>query len=107
MNQQISGRELPFFTIPVSFQEKTRIQGKKQDLFQPKAERVRHNDPEPVGLGERNTQEPEIAVHTSGISSPIHRNIDPTQIEHSIVTPESNLHRDAPWLQMSQFPEKT
>ncbi|MBW0485429.1 hypothetical protein O181_025144 [Austropuccinia psidii MF-1] len=28
-NQQISGQESPFFTIPGSFQEKTRIQGKK------------------------------------------------------------------------------
>ncbi|MBW0478419.1 hypothetical protein O181_018134 [Austropuccinia psidii MF-1] len=32
-NQQISGQESPFFTIPGSFQEKTRIQGQKQDLF--------------------------------------------------------------------------
>ncbi|MBW0490440.1 hypothetical protein O181_030155 [Austropuccinia psidii MF-1] len=39
-NQQISGQESPFFTIPGSFQEKTRIQGQEQDLFQPKAERV-------------------------------------------------------------------
>ncbi|MBW0488867.1 hypothetical protein O181_028582 [Austropuccinia psidii MF-1] len=30
--------------------------GQKQDLFEPKAERVRHNDPEAVGLGERSTQ---------------------------------------------------
>ncbi|MBW0568547.1 hypothetical protein O181_108262 [Austropuccinia psidii MF-1] len=44
-NQQISGQESPFFTIPGSFQEKTRTQGQKQDLFQPKAERVRPNDP--------------------------------------------------------------
>ncbi|MBW0492710.1 hypothetical protein O181_032425 [Austropuccinia psidii MF-1] len=29
-NQQISGQESPFFTIPGSFQEKTRIQGQKQ-----------------------------------------------------------------------------
>ncbi|MBW0516841.1 hypothetical protein O181_056556 [Austropuccinia psidii MF-1] len=57
-NQQISGRESPFFKIPGSFQEKTRIQGQKQDLFQPKAERVITNDPEAVGLGERSTQEP-------------------------------------------------
>ncbi|MBW0529631.1 hypothetical protein O181_069346 [Austropuccinia psidii MF-1] len=42
-NQKISGQASPFFTIAVSFQEKTRIQGKKQDLFQPKAERVRPN----------------------------------------------------------------
>ncbi|MBW0473926.1 hypothetical protein O181_013641 [Austropuccinia psidii MF-1] len=58
INQKISGQELPFFTIPGSFQEKTRIQGQKQDLFQPKAERVRTNYPEAVGLGERVTQEP-------------------------------------------------
>ncbi|MBW0537382.1 hypothetical protein O181_077097 [Austropuccinia psidii MF-1] len=36
-NQQISGQESPIFTIPGSFQ-KTRIQGKKQDLFSPKEE---------------------------------------------------------------------
>ncbi|MBW0466552.1 hypothetical protein O181_006267 [Austropuccinia psidii MF-1] len=34
-NQQISGQESPFFTIPGSFQEKTRIQGQKQDHLQP------------------------------------------------------------------------
>ncbi|MBW0526826.1 hypothetical protein O181_066541 [Austropuccinia psidii MF-1] len=85
----------------------TRIQGQKQDLFQPKAERVRTNDPEAVGLGERSTQEPEIFVHTSRISSPINRDIIPTQIEHDVVTPESNLNSDALWLQMSQFAEKT
>ncbi|MBW0554674.1 hypothetical protein O181_094389 [Austropuccinia psidii MF-1] len=32
-NQHISGQESPFFTIPGSFQERTRIQRKKQDLF--------------------------------------------------------------------------
>ncbi|MBW0531630.1 hypothetical protein O181_071345 [Austropuccinia psidii MF-1] len=44
IHQQISGQDSPFFTIPGSFQEKTRIQGQKQDIFQPKAERVRPND---------------------------------------------------------------
>ncbi|MBW0490676.1 hypothetical protein O181_030391 [Austropuccinia psidii MF-1] len=90
-----------------SFQEKTRIQGQKQDLLQPKAERVRPNHPKAVGLGERSTQEPEIAVHTSTISSLIDRNITPTQIEHSVATPVSNLNHDALWLHMSQFAEKT
>ncbi|MBW0473899.1 hypothetical protein O181_013614 [Austropuccinia psidii MF-1] len=56
--QPISGQESPFFTIPGSFQEKTRIQGQKQDIFQPKAERVILNDPEAVGLGETSAQEP-------------------------------------------------
>ncbi|MBW0487602.1 hypothetical protein O181_027317 [Austropuccinia psidii MF-1] len=83
------------------------IQGEKQDLFQPKDEGVRPNDHEAVGLGEKSTQEPEIVVHTSRISSPINRNITPTPIEHSVVTPESNLKSDALWLQMSQFAEKT
>ncbi|MBW0475430.1 hypothetical protein O181_015145 [Austropuccinia psidii MF-1] len=96
----------PFFTIQGSFQEKTRIQGQKQDLFQPKAERVRPNHPEAVGLGERSTQEPEIVVHTSRISSLINRNITPTQIEHDFDTPESNLNSDSLWLQMSQFAEQ-
>ncbi|MBW0494823.1 hypothetical protein O181_034538 [Austropuccinia psidii MF-1] len=106
-NQQISGQESPFFTIPGCFQEKTRIQGQRQDLFQPMAERARPNDPEAVGLGERSTQEPEIVVHTSRISSPINRHITPTQIEHHVDTPESNLNSDALWLQISQFAEKT
>ncbi|MBW0464088.1 hypothetical protein O181_003803 [Austropuccinia psidii MF-1] len=106
-NQQISGKESPFFTIPGSFQEKTRIQGQKQDLFQPKAERVRPNDPEAVGLGEKSTQEPEIVVHTSRISSLISRKITPTQTEHNVVTPESNLNSEKLWLQMPQFSVQT
>ncbi|MBW0467548.1 hypothetical protein O181_007263 [Austropuccinia psidii MF-1] len=106
-NQTIRGQESPFITIPSSFQETTRIQGQKQDIFQPKAERVRPNDPEAVGLGERSTQEPERVVHTSRISSPINRNITPTQIGHNVVTHESNLKSNALWLQMSQFAEQT
>ncbi|MBW0514036.1 hypothetical protein O181_053751 [Austropuccinia psidii MF-1] len=105
--QQISGQESPFFTIPGSFQEKTRIQGQKQDILQPKAERVRRNDPEAVELGERGTQEPEIVVNTSRISGPNNRNITPTVNEHSFVTPESNLKSEALWLKMSQFAEQT
>ncbi|MBW0470746.1 hypothetical protein O181_010461 [Austropuccinia psidii MF-1] len=89
-HQQISGQESPLFTIPGSFEEKTRIQGQKQDLFQPKAERVRPNDPEAVGLGERSTKEPEIVVNTSRISSPTNRNITPLRqnimLLHLIVT---------------------
>ncbi|MBW0588209.1 hypothetical protein O181_127924, partial [Austropuccinia psidii MF-1] len=94
-NQQISGKESPFFTIPVSFQEKTRTQGQKQDHLQPKEERVRPNDTKAVGSGERTIQEPEVAVHKSRINSPINRNITPTQIEHNVVTPESNLNSDS------------
>ncbi|MBW0467961.1 hypothetical protein O181_007676 [Austropuccinia psidii MF-1] len=44
-NQQISGQESPFFTIPGGFQEKKRIQGQKQDHLQPQEERIRPNDP--------------------------------------------------------------
>ncbi|MBW0472472.1 hypothetical protein O181_012187 [Austropuccinia psidii MF-1] len=106
-NQNISGQESQFFTIPGNFQEKTRIQGQNQDLFQPKAERVRPNDPAAVGLGERSTKEPQIDVHTSRISSPMNRKITPFHIEHNVVEPESNLKIDALWLQMSQFAEKT
>ncbi|MBW0460513.1 hypothetical protein O181_000228 [Austropuccinia psidii MF-1] len=58
-------------------------------------------------LGERSKQEPEIAIHTSRISSPINGNITPTQTEHNSVTPESSLNSDVLWLQMSQFAEKT
>ncbi|MBW0568110.1 hypothetical protein O181_107825 [Austropuccinia psidii MF-1] len=105
--QHISGQESAFFKIPGSFQEKTRIQGQKQDLFQPKAEKFRPNDPEAVGLGERHTQELEIIVNTSRISSPINRNITHTQTEHNVVTPESNLYSDKLWLQMSQFSVQT
>ncbi|MBW0514401.1 hypothetical protein O181_054116 [Austropuccinia psidii MF-1] len=106
-NQHISGQESPFFTIPGRFQEKTRIQGKKQDFLQAKEERVRPNDPKAVGFGERRAKEPEVAVHNSRMSCPIHRNITPNHIEHNVVTPESNLNSDALWLQMSQFSEPT
>ncbi|MBW0593552.1 hypothetical protein O181_133267, partial [Austropuccinia psidii MF-1] len=87
--------------------EKKRIQGEKQDLLQPKAERVRPHDPEVVGFGERSAQEPEVVVNHSRISSPSNRNITPTQIEHNIVTPKSNINSDALWLQMSQYAEQT
>ncbi|MBW0497267.1 hypothetical protein O181_036982, partial [Austropuccinia psidii MF-1] len=92
-NQQISGQESPFFAIPGSFQEKTRIQGQKQDHFQPEEERVRPNDPEAVVPGERSTQELDVFVNNSRISSPLNRNITPLS--------------DALWLQMSQFAQKT
>ncbi|MBW0510464.1 hypothetical protein O181_050179 [Austropuccinia psidii MF-1] len=52
-HQQISGQKSQFFTIPGSFQEKTRIQREKQEFFQPYTERVRPNNPEAVGIGER------------------------------------------------------
>ncbi|MBW0529090.1 hypothetical protein O181_068805 [Austropuccinia psidii MF-1] len=106
-NQQISGQESPFFTISGSFQEKKRIHGEKQDLFQPKAERVRPHDPEVVGFGERSAQEPEVVVNHYSISSPSNRNMSPTEIEHNIVTAESNINSDALWLQMSQYSEQT
>ncbi|MBW0502412.1 hypothetical protein O181_042127 [Austropuccinia psidii MF-1] len=106
-HQQISDQESPFFTIPNSFQENTRIQGKTQDLFQPKAERVRPTDPEGVGLGQRSTQKPEIVVNTSSISSPTNRNITSTQTQNNVVTPESNLNSDELWLQISQFTVRT
>ncbi|MBW0467315.1 hypothetical protein O181_007030 [Austropuccinia psidii MF-1] len=106
-NQPISGQDSPFFTMPGSFQEKTRIQRQKQDHLQPKEGGVRPNDPESVGFGERSEQELELVVHSSTIASLINRNITPTQIEHNFVTPESNLKSDALWLQMSQYAEKT
>ncbi|MBW0482421.1 hypothetical protein O181_022136 [Austropuccinia psidii MF-1] len=106
-HQQISGQEPPFFTIPGSFQEKARIQGKKQHPFKPKVERVRPNDPEAVGLGEGSKKEPQIVVNTSRISSPTNRNITPTQTENNVVTPESELNCNKLWLQMSQFPVQT
>ncbi|MBW0541112.1 hypothetical protein O181_080827 [Austropuccinia psidii MF-1] len=106
-HQRISGKESPFFKIPGTFQEKTRIQGEKQGFFQPVAERVRPNDPEAVGLGEISTQEPEIVVNTFRISSPSNRNITSTQNEHNFVTPESNINSDQLLLKMSQFAVKT
>ncbi|MBW0584732.1 hypothetical protein O181_124447 [Austropuccinia psidii MF-1] len=102
-NQQISGQGVPFFTLPGGFQEKTRTQGQEHDLFSPKAERVRPNDPETIGISERSTQEPEVVVNHSRIISPLNRNITPTQIEHNAVSPEDNLNSDALWLQMSQY----
>ncbi|MBW0485700.1 hypothetical protein O181_025415 [Austropuccinia psidii MF-1] len=47
-----------------------------------------------------------MVVHTTRISSPINRNITPTQIEHNVVTPDSNLNSDALWLKMSQYAAK-
>ncbi|MBW0470654.1 hypothetical protein O181_010369 [Austropuccinia psidii MF-1] len=41
-NKQISRQESPFFKIPGSFQEKTRMQGKKQD---PSSQRQKESDP--------------------------------------------------------------
>ncbi|MBW0517495.1 hypothetical protein O181_057210 [Austropuccinia psidii MF-1] len=93
-HQQINDQESPLFTIPGGFQAKKRIQGEKQDLFQPKAERIRLHDPEVVGLGERSLQEPEGVVNHSRISSTSNRNITPTQTEHNIVTSESNINSD-------------
>ncbi|MBW0592048.1 hypothetical protein O181_131763 [Austropuccinia psidii MF-1] len=52
-NQQISSQESPFFTIPGSFQEKTRKQGQEQNLLEPEEERVRPYDSEAVGFGKR------------------------------------------------------
>ncbi|MBW0507726.1 hypothetical protein O181_047441 [Austropuccinia psidii MF-1] len=96
-NKQISGQESPFFTIPGGFQEKTTIQGPKQDHLQPEEERFRHNYPEAVRFGERSAQESEVVVNNCRISSPINRNITPTQIEHNFVTSESNLNINALW----------
>ncbi|MBW0520412.1 hypothetical protein O181_060127 [Austropuccinia psidii MF-1] len=77
-NKQISGQDSPFFTLPGGFQEKTRTQGQEQDLFSPKAVRVRPNDPETVGIGKKSTQEPEVVVNHSRISSTLNRNITPS-----------------------------
>ncbi|MBW0487065.1 hypothetical protein O181_026780 [Austropuccinia psidii MF-1] len=100
-NQKICGQESPFFIIPGSIQDQTRIQGQKQDYLQQKEGRVRPNDPEDIVFGEKSAQEPEVVVHNSRISS------TPTQIEHNVVTPESNLKGDTLWLQMSQYADKT
>ncbi|MBW0555193.1 hypothetical protein O181_094908 [Austropuccinia psidii MF-1] len=86
-NQQVNDQESPCFTIA--------------------GERVRPNDPEVVGFGERIEKEPEVAVNHSRISSPINRNITPTQIEHNAVSTGSNLKSDALWLQMSQYAEQS
>ncbi|MBW0564592.1 hypothetical protein O181_104307 [Austropuccinia psidii MF-1] len=106
-NQQISGQESPFFTIPGIFQEKIRIKGQKQDHLQPEQERVRPNDPEAVGFGEICAQEPEVVANNFRIISPINGNITPIQIDHNFVRLESNLNSDALWLQMSQYAEHT
>ncbi|MBW0590827.1 hypothetical protein O181_130542 [Austropuccinia psidii MF-1] len=69
--------------------------------------KVRPYDPEAVKFGKRSTQEPEVVVNHCRISSPINKNITPTQIEHKVFRPESNLNSDALWLQMSQYSEHT
>ncbi|MBW0552987.1 hypothetical protein O181_092702, partial [Austropuccinia psidii MF-1] len=100
-HQQISHQESPLFTIPGSFQEKTRIKRKKQEFFQPEEERVIPNDIEAFGLGERSTKDPEISVDTSdGISSPTARNIMLTKNEHIFVAPESNIKSNSLWFKM-------
>ncbi|MBW0573379.1 hypothetical protein O181_113094 [Austropuccinia psidii MF-1] len=106
-HQQINDQESPLFTIAGGFQENKRIKGERQDLFQPKAERIRPHDPEVVGLGKRSSQEPEVAVSHSRISSPSNKNITPTQTEHNIVTSESNINSDKLWLQMSQYAQQS
>ncbi|MBW0527261.1 hypothetical protein O181_066976 [Austropuccinia psidii MF-1] len=83
-NQQISGQESPFFTIPGSFQQNTRKQGQEQNVLQPEEERVRPYDSEAVGFGKRSFQEPEVVVNHSRISSPSNRNITPTQTEKKL-----------------------
>ncbi|MBW0518178.1 hypothetical protein O181_057893, partial [Austropuccinia psidii MF-1] len=106
-NQEVSDQESPFFTITGGFQENTRIQREKQDLYQSKEARVRPNNPELVGFGKRSAQELEVVVNHSRISSHINRNISPTQNGHNPVSPESNLNSDSLWLQMSQYADKT
>ncbi|MBW0546743.1 hypothetical protein O181_086458 [Austropuccinia psidii MF-1] len=101
--QKICVKEIDF----IDLMEKERIKGQKQDHLQPEEERVIPTDPEAVGFGERSAQEPEVALNNSLISSPIYRNITPTQIEHNVVTPENNLNSDALSLQMSQYAETT
>ncbi|MBW0571675.1 hypothetical protein O181_111390 [Austropuccinia psidii MF-1] len=88
-------------------QEKKRIQGDKQGLFQPKVERIRPHDPETVEFGERSAQEPEVVVNHSRISSPSNRNITPTQNEHNIVTSESNINSATLWLQILKYAEQS
>ncbi|MBW0492238.1 hypothetical protein O181_031953 [Austropuccinia psidii MF-1] len=85
----------------------TRIKGQEQGFFQPKAERVRPDDTEAVRMGEI-TQEPEIYLNTPNrIISPSTRKITPTQMEHSVDTPESNINSNELWLQMCQFAVQT
>ncbi|MBW0474332.1 hypothetical protein O181_014047 [Austropuccinia psidii MF-1] len=107
ISQHIRCQDSPFFTIPGSFQEKTRKQGQHQDHHQPEEERVRTNDPEAVGFGEGIAQEPEVILNNFRFSSIINRNITPTQIEHNVVTPERVLNSDSLWLKISQYDEKT
>ncbi|MBW0517528.1 hypothetical protein O181_057243 [Austropuccinia psidii MF-1] len=79
-NQQISGQESPFFTLPEGSRRRQGHKGKDNTSFH---QRQRE------------------------ISSPLNRNITPTQIEHNAVSPESNLNSDALLLQMSQSSEQT
>ncbi|MBW0477685.1 hypothetical protein O181_017400 [Austropuccinia psidii MF-1] len=80
--------------------------GKNKTTFSHR-KRVRPTDPEAVAFGERSAQEQEVVVNNYRNSSPISRNITPTQIEHNVVTPESNLNSDELWLQLSKYAEKT
>ncbi|MBW0468669.1 hypothetical protein O181_008384 [Austropuccinia psidii MF-1] len=59
-------------------------------------------------IRENSLQEPEIVSNTSNrIRHPATKNITPTQMEHSVVTPKSNIQSNALWLQMSKFEELT
>ncbi|MBW0469087.1 hypothetical protein O181_008802 [Austropuccinia psidii MF-1] len=76
----------------------------KQEFSQQEAERVRPNNPEAVRLGEKSTQDPEIAVNISDKrSSPTATDIILTSHEHNDFTPESIINRNELQLQMSQF----
>ncbi|MBW0498048.1 hypothetical protein O181_037763 [Austropuccinia psidii MF-1] len=100
-------RKSTSFSIKASYPHLTTIEEKKQDFFQKKAEIVRPNDLGAVEHGKRSKKEPSRVENTSRISSLNNRNITPTQNEHNVFTPESNLNSDALWLQMSQFAEQT
>ncbi|MBW0524522.1 hypothetical protein O181_064237 [Austropuccinia psidii MF-1] len=90
--------QLPRVTIlhnPRQFPGEEKDKRDQKDHLQQKEERVRPKNPENVGFVERSAQELEVVVHYSRISSPVNRNITPTQIEHNVVTAESNLKSDA------------
>ncbi|MBW0498719.1 hypothetical protein O181_038434 [Austropuccinia psidii MF-1] len=106
-HQQTSGQESPYFPIPGNIQDRERIIGQEQDIFQPEEKKVTPYDPETVGTAERSTKKQQKAVNTSNeASSPKIWNDIYTHIGHNFVTPESTISSKTLWLQFSQFLEQ-
>ncbi|MBW0553515.1 hypothetical protein O181_093230 [Austropuccinia psidii MF-1] len=106
--QKVSGQESPYFTIPESFNDKTRTKGKEKDFFQLEEKIIRLNDPKLIGPSGGSAQKQQIIVNTSDeTSTPTIKNYIPTKNEHRVITHENSKKSNEMWLKMSKFSEKT